>query len=135
MENVPCLTSEPHTEEKPASGLKKCVGWMNLCGFSFSIFACSVSEQFHFFKKGFIYFIFIRMSVFPACIYVHRAHAWCQWSSEEDGGFPGPRDIYGCGPLCGCWELNPGPLQDQQVLFKFRAISPSLYAHFCFCIF
>ena len=22
----------------------------------------------------------------------------------------------GCEPTCGCWDLNPGPLQEQQVL-------------------
>jgi hypothetical protein len=31
-------------------------------------------------------------------------------------GFLGAKVRGSCEPLCGCWELNPGPLQELQVL-------------------
>jgi hypothetical protein len=78
------------------------------------------------------------MIVFPACIDVH---AWCLWSSEEDGGFPGSRDIYGCGPLCGCWELNPCNARYlvkksifKRLIFKIICVCICVCAHVCVCL-
>jgi hypothetical protein len=31
----------------------------------------------------------------------------------------------GCEPLCGCWELNPGPLEEQYSALNGWAISPA----------
>jgi hypothetical protein len=39
----------------------------------------------------------------------------------EDVRSPGTRDS--CEPLCGCWETNPGPLEEKQV---FLITEPSL---------
>ena len=52
---------------------------------------------------------------------VHHIHSRCPWSSEEDGRSPETGN--GCEPPCGCWELNPGPLQVQPMLL---ATEPSL---------
>lgn len=41
-------------------------------------------------------------------------HAWCSWGLEEGIGFPGTRITGSCEPPRECYELNPGPLQDQQ---------------------
>ena len=38
----------------------------------------------------------------------------------------------GCKPLCCCWELNSGPLEEQSEYLNLRAISPAL---FLFCLF
>ena len=40
----------------------------------------------------------------------------CPWRSEEGTGSHGAGVLDSCGPLSGCWESNPGPLQQQQVL-------------------
>ena len=43
--------------------------------------------------------------------------AWClQWPEEGTGFSETVTD--GCELACGCWELNPGPLQEQPVIFK-----------------
>jgi hypothetical protein len=37
----------------------------------------------------------------------------------------------GCEPLCGCWELNSGPLQEQPVsLTAEPSLSPALHVFF-----
>jgi hypothetical protein len=40
---------------------------------------------------------------------------WCLWRPEEIITFreTGIRENY---ELCGCWELNPGPMQEQKAL-------------------
>ena len=40
----------------------------------------------------------------------------CQWRPEEGFGSPENGVTDGCKLLCGFWELNPGPLQEQQGL-------------------
>lgn len=40
------------------------------------------------------------------------------WQLEEGIGSPETGVIDGFEPPCGCWELNQGPLQQQQVLSK-----------------
>jgi hypothetical protein len=54
-----------------------------------------------FFKKGFIYFMY--MSALSACTTVHYKRASDPITD-------------GCEPLYGCWELNSGPLEEQTVL-------------------
>jgi hypothetical protein len=63
----------------------------------------------YFFNYVLDVFCFLCVSV-SACVYME--HTVLQ-SPEKGIGFPG---WYGCEPPCGCWELNPGPLQEQQVL-------------------
>lgn len=38
------------------------------------------------------------------------------WKLEDGVGSLGTRIIGGCHLLHGCWELNPGPLQEQNAL-------------------
>lgn len=33
--------------------------------------------------------------------------------------------VLSCQTVCGCWELNPGPLGEHTVCFKARALSPA----------
>ena len=57
------------------------------------------------------------MNVLPVCKPVYHICAWCQQGAEAGAGSPrtGVMDV--CELPCGYWELNPGPLQqDQQVL-------------------
>lgn len=58
------------------------------------------------------------MNVLPAYMYVYHVHALCSWRSEE--GARSPRTVVtdGCEPLCGFWEMNPGPLQVQEMLLS-----------------
>lgn len=39
----------------------------------------------------------------------------CLWKWGELIGSPGPGVSDGCESTCGCWEPNPGPLQEQKV--------------------
>ena len=52
------------------------------------------------------------------CVSVHHVHT----VAEED---PLELESHGCEPPCGCWKLNPSPLQEQPVLFT----SEPLYSH------
>lgn len=67
-------------------------------------------------------FYFMCMDVWPACYAcVHHLCAWCMWRPEEGIGAPGT-GVTGaaCKPPCGCWELSPGFLQEQQVLLTTK---------------
>jgi hypothetical protein len=65
------------------------------------------------------------MDVLPACMYMNHTHSWCLWKSEE-GSVAYGSVTDDCEPPYRCWELNPGPLQEQQVLL---AAEPSLQPH------
>lgn len=52
-------------------------------------------------------------------------YVWYPWRSEEDTGCPGTGIMDSYEPPCGCWESNPDPLQQQQVLLTTE---PSLRA-------
>lgn len=46
---------------------------------------------------------------------VYHVNAWCsQRPVDKSLGFPGIRVSHHYKPLCGCWELNPGPLEEHQ---------------------
>jgi hypothetical protein len=48
----------------------------------------------------------------------------CSTCMPEEGiRNPGPGAISSCEQLCGCWELNLGPLQEQQVLLLLHHLS------------
>jgi hypothetical protein len=38
-------------------------------------------------------------------------------------GIPGTGVMNDCEPKCGCWEWNPGPLQEQQGLLTAKCLS------------
>jgi hypothetical protein len=66
-----------------------------------------------FFKKIFIYLIYeCSASKTSACL-------------KKRASDP---PVDGCEPPCGCWELNPGPLEEQPVLLTPE---PSLQPHVC----
>lgn len=56
------------------------------------------------------------VSVLPVCMYMHRMRAWCLWGYEEGVGPPGTETTGGSELSSGHWELNPGQLEEQQVL-------------------
>ena len=64
------------------------------------------------------------MGVLSAFMFVHNMHTvrgvgvGVGGGSEEGVGWFG-----GCTLSCGCWELNPGPLEEQPVL---SMVEPSL---------
>jgi hypothetical protein len=65
------------------------------------------SFPFIFFFKRYIYFMY--MSTLQL-----------SWDTAEEGiRFP-----YGCEPLCGCWELNSGPLEEQLFVCSHHLSSP-----------
>lgn len=55
--------------------------------------------------------------------------ACCPWKTEEGFGAPGTGITVGCEIPRGCWVLNLGPLQKQQVLFTAE---PSFLPMLCF---
>lgn len=58
------------------------------------------------------------------CMSVVPVHSACCLERPEDGaGSAGTGTEDGCKLLCGCWDLNPGPLQEQQA---FSPAEPSL---------
>lgn len=69
-------------------------------------------------------FYLVSMSVLPICLYVYHMADWCPWRSEGVGP-PGTGVMGGCEPLCGCWELNPSPLQEQQVFLMLNQLCRS----------
>ena len=53
---------------------------------------------------------------------------------EEDIRSPGAGVVDGYEPSCGCWELNSGPLQEQQVLLMTeQVLFNSLFV--CVCMY
>ena len=50
----------------------------------------------------------------PSCGY--HMHLWGLWRPEESTESLRTGVTEGCEPSCGSWELNLGPLQDQQVI-------------------
>ena len=42
--------------------------------------------------------------------------AWCPEKPEEDIGYPETGLTNSCELLCGCWELNSGPLEGHPLL-------------------
>lgn len=62
-----------------------------------------------------------------ACVHVYRyrIHSRCQRSSELGFRAFGNGVTDGCERLCGCWELNPGLLEDQLAHSYFWDISPA----------
>lgn len=68
-------------------------------------------------------FIFFGWAL-PACVSVQHMHVGeCLWRSEEGLRSAGSRVTDGGEPPCGCWEVNPVPVQEQRVLFDPRATS------------
>lgn len=60
--------------------------------------------------------LLICIDVLPVYVSVYNLQAWCLWSPEEADRSPGTGLTDGCELPRGCWELNHGPLQEQQVL-------------------
>ena len=59
-----------------------------------------------------------------ACMYVlYHICAWYLWTSEEVIRSPETDVVGGCKSICWCWDLNLGPLKEQQVLL---ATEPAL---------
>lgn len=72
-------------------------------------------DQFRFYL-----YLFYFMSVLPLHMSVHLIHIW----SEEKVASLGTGVMGGCESPCGCWELNLGPLQDEQVLLTTQPPLP-----------
>lgn len=61
------------------------------------------------------------------CLHMYTVWIQCPWRPEEGvGSVPGARVPDGYEPPRGCWELNPGPLQEEWVLLTIWAISAAL---------
>ena len=64
-----------------------------------------------------------------ACAYVSLAYVVLGASQKKV--CPGTEVTYSCELPCGCWKLNPGPLQEQQV---FLTAEPSLQLLKSLCV-
>lgn len=47
---------------------------------------------------------------------LHHVHACCLWRPEDGVRSAGTGVRDGYGPLCGCWELKPGLMQEKPLL-------------------
>jgi hypothetical protein len=56
------------------------------------------------------------LGILPTYISINHVHAWCLQWPEQGVRSPGAGITDHCEPPCRCWELNPGPLQEQPVL-------------------
>lgn len=65
--------------------------------------------------------VFMCMSVLPVRMYVYHMLVWYLQRPEEDIRPPktGIKDV--CKTPHGYWELNPGPLQELQVLITAKS--------------
>ena len=57
----------------------------------------------YFLKKIYLLIYFMYTSTLCPCLQTHQKRA-------------SDLTTDGCGPSCGCWELNSGPLEEQSVL-------------------
>lgn len=57
--------------------------------------------------------VIVCVCLFHLRVCQHHVHAWCPWGLEEGVGRSGAGVIDSCEPPHGCWEPNPGPLQEQ----------------------
>lgn len=74
---------------------------------------------------------FMCVTILLACVYVHQCTCL---ESEEGIKPPGTEVIRACEPACGCWELNPRPQEEPQMLFNRSChsgpfSSPQLWDH------
>jgi hypothetical protein len=71
------------------------------------------------FKGGFLvsFYLFLILCALVFCLYA----CLCEGVVS-----PGTGVTDSCGLPCGCWELNPGPLEEQRVLLITK---PSLLFH------
>ena len=56
------------------------------------------------------------MGVFSVQMSRHHMQAWSTERPEESVRFPGMGVTDSCELPCRCWELNPGPLEEQPML-------------------
>lgn len=68
-------------------------------------------------------------NVFPTYMSVHHMHTLCPCKSEEGIGCHGTVVMRVCESLSMCWELNPGPFQEQQVLLTSRTSLQPSFVH------
>ena len=64
------------------------------------------------------------VSVLLKCMSVHHhMGAWCPWKSGEQA--PWNWSFWQLWEVCECWELNPGPLQEQ-VFLTAEPLAPQM---------
>lgn len=61
----------------------------------------------------FVYLLFMCMSVWPACMFLHYVHEVPRGHRSPGSGVIGSGE-----PPSGCWESNPGPLEVQPCTFN-----------------
>ena len=67
------------------------------------------------------------MGALPACTSVHHVSIWFSEQPEEGTESPETGATNGCELPRGCWESNPGPLEEQPVLLTIeQSPQPSL---------
>lgn len=63
------------------------------------------------------------MCLWVCVMYVHHVYAWCTRRPEEGIKSLETGVTNGCQPPEGCWEPNPGPLQEQPALLGLNHLS------------
>lgn len=81
------------------------------------MFPCATDDLLDAYQYRFETFLLMYMRVFPPCV------PGIPRMPEEDIRCSGTGVADDCELLCGCWESNPGPLEEQPVVL---ATEPSL---------
>ena len=87
-----------------------------------------------FFLKNESSFYCMWMNTLPAHVYLHYMYASCLKSSEEGIAPPWTKVTDGCIATCECWQWNPGPQQEQQVLLTTEPSLQDLQLYFLICL-
>lgn len=74
------------------------------------------------------------MNIYPRFIYVSQTPE-CPQESEEGVRSLGTGVTDDCEPPHWCWELNPGPLQEQQVLLTAESSLQTPFRESNYCAF
>jgi hypothetical protein len=67
------------------------------------------------------------MGVLSECMYMHHIHVFCSWRPDKGFTCPGIEVTDSYELVCGCWDLNLGPLGGQQVLLTAQSCLHSLF--------
>ena len=60
------------------------------------------------------------MYIWATCTFLYCIHTWSPREPEEGVDPLEPGDTDGCELRGGCWESNPGPLEEQPVLWPAK---------------
>jgi hypothetical protein len=91
--------------------------------------ACIKGYPFILFFKIYLFYVY-KINFYVHILYVHKRHSSCLQTHQKRASSP---ITDGCEPPCDCWELNSGPLEEQQsvLLTSETSLQPQSYPFIC----